>query len=93
MYEDGMRDTRYPLASVMSKMKPLSKVSPSEEVTPEREACKKAFALACWYSRGQDLIEEMVVSNCWPLGKGQPSFTIEMVHVPVYGPIEGLPFP
>jgi hypothetical protein len=64
MYEDGMRDTRYPLASVMSKMKPLSKVSPSEEVTPEREACKKAFALACWYSRGQDLIEEMVVSNC-----------------------------
>jgi hypothetical protein len=74
-------------------MKPLAKVTPSEEVTPEREAYNRAFALACRYSRGRDIIEEMVASNCWPVGKGQPSFTIEMVNVPIYGPTDGVPFP
>jgi hypothetical protein len=35
----------------------------------------------------------MVASNCWPLGKSRPSFKIEMVNIPVYGPAEGVPFP
>jgi hypothetical protein len=77
----------------MSKMRPLTKVSPPEERTLEREACDKAFALACRYSRGRDLVEEMVACNFWPLGKRNEEFTIEMVHVPVFGPAEGLPFP
>jgi hypothetical protein len=92
-HDDGTKNTHYPLASVVSEMKPLAKVTPSEEVTPEREAYNRAFALACRYSRGRDIIEEMVASNCWPVGKGQPSFTIEMVNVPIYGPTDGVPFP
>jgi hypothetical protein len=47
MYEDGMKEVRYLLASVMLEMKPLSKVIPSDEMTLEREACNRAFALAC----------------------------------------------
>jgi hypothetical protein len=35
----------------------------------------------------------MVASNCWPLGKKHPEFTIKMVNVPVFGPAEGVPFP
>jgi hypothetical protein len=62
-FDDGMKVVRYPMASVMQEMKPLSKVTPSEEMMPEREACDRAFALACRYSGGQDLIEEMVASN------------------------------
>jgi hypothetical protein len=62
-YDDGTEETIWPLASVMSDMSPLSRVNPSTEVTPEREACDRAFALACCYSRGHDLIEEMVASN------------------------------
>ena len=63
-HEDGKKSTRFPLASVMTEMKPLMKVNPSGEMTPQREACDKAFALACRYSRGHDLVEEMVASNC-----------------------------
>jgi hypothetical protein len=46
------KEVRYPLASIMSKMKPLSKVTPSEEMTPKREAYDMTFALACRYSGG-----------------------------------------
>ena len=46
-HEDVKKITHYPLASVMTEMKPLTKVTPSEEITPHREACNKAFALAC----------------------------------------------
>jgi hypothetical protein len=35
----------------------------------------------------------MVASNCWPLGKKRPEFTIKMVNVPVFGPAKGVPFP
>jgi hypothetical protein len=35
-HEDGKKITRYPLASVMTEMKPLTKVAPSSEVTPHR---------------------------------------------------------
>jgi hypothetical protein len=62
-------------------------------MTPEREACDRAFALACHYFRGQDLVEEMVASNYWPLGKRNLEFRIEMVNVPVYGPAGGVPVP
>jgi hypothetical protein len=63
-HDDGTKSTRYPLASIMSEMKPLAKVTPSEEVTPRRKAYNRAFALACQYSEGRDLVEEMVASNC-----------------------------
>ena len=49
--------------------------------------------MACWYSGGRDLVEEMVASNCWLLGKSRPLFKIEMVNIPVYGPTKGVPFP
>jgi hypothetical protein len=62
-YEDGSKEVLLPLASVMSEMKPLAKVSPPEERSPKREACDKAFALACCYFGGQDLVEEMVACN------------------------------
>jgi hypothetical protein len=39
------------------------KVTPSGEVTPHRQACDTAFALACWYSRGRDVVEEMVATK------------------------------
>jgi hypothetical protein len=92
-FEDGSKIVLDPLASVMSEMKPLSKVTPSEEMTPEREACDKAFALACRYSRGQDLVEEMVAFNYLPLGKKQLEFTIEILDSPVYGAAAAVPFP
>ena len=66
---------------------------PSGEMTPQREAYDKAFTLACRYSGGRDLIEEMVASNCWLLGKSRLLFKIEMVNILVYGLAEGVPFP
>jgi hypothetical protein len=92
-YVDGTSEVLWPLASVMSEMAPLLKVNPPAEITPEREACDRAIALACHYSGGQDLVEEMVTSNFWPLQKRNKSFHTEMVQVPVFGPAEGLPFP
>jgi hypothetical protein len=38
-------------------------------------------------------VEEMVATKFWPLGKSRPSFTVEMVHLPVYGPADGIHFP
>jgi hypothetical protein len=38
-------------------------------------------------------VEEMVVSDYWPLGKRNPVFHIELVNVHVYGPTGGVPFP
>lgn len=55
-------------------------------------ACNKAFALACWYSGGHDLVEEMVASKCWSLGKNIPAMTIEIVRLPMFGDEEGIPF-
>jgi hypothetical protein len=63
----------------MSEMAPLSKVNPPAEITPEREACERAIALACRYSGGQDLVEEMVASNFWPLRKRNEGFHTEMI--------------
>ena len=58
-----------------------------------REACDRAFALACWYSRGWDLVEEMVAANYWPLGRNRSAMTIEMVNLPVFDEGVGVPFP
>ena len=71
--DDGRKNTRYPLASVMTPMKPLTQGTPGPGTTNGREAYDKAFALACRYSRGRDLVEEMVVANCWPLGRKMPT--------------------
>jgi hypothetical protein len=66
----------------MSYMTPLAKVNLPAERMPKREARDRAFALACHYSEGRDLVEEMVASNFWPLGKRNKAFHIEMVWFP-----------
>jgi hypothetical protein len=92
-HEDGKKSTRYPLASVMIEIKPLAKVNPRDEMTPKREACDRTFALACRYSGGRDLVEEMVAVRFWPLGKSKPSFKIEMVNLPIFGRLKVFLFP
>jgi hypothetical protein len=77
----------------MKKMRPLSKADPMVVISDEHKVCDQAFALACRYSRGQDLVEEMVASDFWPLGRRNETIRIEMVQVPVFGPPKGLPFP
>ena len=58
----------FPYASKMKELKPIYKADPSSEMSEEHKACDKAFALACYYSGGRDLVEEMVASDFWPLG-------------------------
>jgi len=91
--DDGRVDKVYPYASKMKELKPVYKVDPSTSMSEERRVCDQAFALACRYSRGRDLVEEMVAADYWPLGRRTDEFTIEMLQVPVFGPLEGLPFP
>jgi len=93
MLDDGSVEQIFPYASKMKEMKPIYKVEPLIEMSEERKACDKAFVLACHYFRGCDLVEEMVASNFWPLGRKNEEFTIEMVQDPVFGPPEGIPFP
>jgi hypothetical protein len=78
-YVDGSMETLWALAFVMSDMNLLSKVNPPAERTPEVKAYDRAFALACHYSGGWGLVEEMVAFNFWPLGKRNEAFHIEMV--------------
>lgn len=59
------------------------------EVDAERAACDAAFGKAYRFSRGRDLIEEMVVSNFWPLGKHRPWMTLVRMKLPVFGSAEG----
>lgn len=61
--DDGKKVTHYSLASVMNAMKPSTQVTPSSKVDPHCMACNKAFALACQYFGGRDLVEEMVASK------------------------------
>jgi hypothetical protein len=91
--DDGRVDKVYPYASKMKELRPVYKVDASAPMSEERRVCDQAFALACRYSGGRDLVEEMVAANYWPLGRRTDEFTIEMVQVPVFGPHEGLPFP
>jgi len=91
--EDGEELSEYPLTSRMEEMAPHTRVDLPEEVSPTREACDQAFAAACRYSGGRDLVEEIMASNYWPLGKNNPAFQLEQVKVPVFGPEAGIPFP
>ena len=75
--EDGEELLEYPLTSRMEEMASHTRVDPLEEVSPMREACDKAFAAACRYSSGRDLVEEIMASNYWPLGKNNPAFQLE----------------
>jgi hypothetical protein len=55
--EDEKKVMWYPFASIMDPMKPSMKVPPNSEVDASREACDRAFALVCRYSKGWDLVE------------------------------------
>ena len=59
----GLRVKKYPFASTMGDMKPLTRERPPPEVDAERAACDVAFGKAYYFSRGRDLVKEMVVSN------------------------------
>lgn len=91
--EDGRKNTQYPLASVLTPMKPSTQRIPGPEAAKGHKAYDKAFALACRYSGGRDLVEEMVAVNCWPLGQNTPAMSIEMVNLPVFGEGVSVPFP
>ena len=91
--DDGRVDKIYPYTSKMKELKLVYKVDPSTLMSEERRACDQAFALACCFSDGRDLVKEMVAADYWPLGRRTDEFTIDMLQVPVFGPPEGLPFP
>lgn len=59
----GPKVTRYPFASTMGVMRPSTHVKPPVEVDTAREVCDAAFAKACRYFGGRDLVEEMVASK------------------------------
>ena len=75
--EDGAEVSEYPLTSRMEEMAPRVLVEPPEEMSSARVACNQAFAAACRYSGGRDLVEEIMASNYWPLGKNNPAFRLE----------------
>ena len=75
----------------MTPMRPLTQETLGLGTEEGHEACDRAFALACRYSRCRDLVEETVAANCWLLGRNRPSMTIEMVNLPMFG--EGVGFP
>jgi len=59
----GQKVKKCPFASTMGDMKPLTHVKPLMEVDEDCAACDATFAKACCFSRGRDLIEEMVAAN------------------------------
>ena len=77
----------------MTPMKPLTQGTPGPEVIEGCEACDRAFALSYHYSRGHDLVEEMVASKYWVLGRNRPAMRIEMVSLPLFGDGVGVLFP
>jgi len=93
MDSEGKKHTRHPLALVMTPMKPSTQGTPGPEVIEGREAYDKGFTLTCRYFGGCDLVEEMVASKCWPLGRNRPAMSIKMVSLPVFGDGVGVPFP
>jgi hypothetical protein len=50
--DDGRKNTRYPLASVMTPMKPSIQGTRGLGTAEGRKACDKAFALVCRYFEG-----------------------------------------
>ena len=89
----GPKVKKYPFASIMGEMKPSTRVRPPLEVDAERATCDTAFGKACCFSRGRDLVEEMVVSNFWPLGKHRPQMTLVRMKLLVFGSAEGEFYP
>ena len=59
----GPKVKKYPFASIMGEMKPSTHVRPPSEVDAERAPCDAVFGEACYFSRGSDFVEEMVLSN------------------------------
>jgi hypothetical protein len=91
--DDGLEVMEYPLTMTMDEMKPHMRVDPPEVISPAWEACDRAFVAMCHYSRGRDLMEEIMGSNYWPLGRDNPAFRLEIVKLPVFRPKAGVPFP
>jgi hypothetical protein len=83
----------FPFASSIVEMKPSTHVTPPAEVDAQRAACDGAFAKACRFSGGRDLVEEMVVPNFWPHGKHRPKFTLVRMKLLVFGSTEGEFYP
>ena len=84
----GPKVKKYPFASIIGEMKPSTRMRTPSEVDAERAACDAAFAKACRFSEGRDLVEEVVVSNFWPLGKHRPRMTLVRMKLPVFGSAE-----
>ena len=77
MDSEAKKHTQFLLALVMTPMKPLTQGTPGLEVIEGHEACDRAFALACHYSGGHDLVEEMVASKYWLLGRNRTTIRIK----------------
>lgn len=85
----GLKVRTFPFASTMTKMKPCCRVRPPTEVDGDRAACNESFAKACRFSSGRDIVEEMIVSKFWPLGKYRPEINLVKMKLPVFGSAEG----
>ena len=73
----------YLLAFTMEEMRPYTCLT--AEIDAEQEACDVAFAVTCHYSEGRDLVEEMVATRFWPIGKdNRPKTTLEKLRFPVF---------
>ena len=70
-------------------MRPSTWVRPPTEVDTDRVACDAAFAKACRFFGGRDLVEEMVASIFWPLGKFRPEMKLVKMKLLVFGSEEG----
>ena len=73
----------------MGEMKPSTRVRPPAEIDEDQAACDAAFAKACRFSRGCDLVEEMVAFNFWPLGKNRSEMKLVKMKLPVFDREEG----
>lgn len=82
-------ERKFPFASTMTEMNPHCKVRPPAKVDAVCAACDLAFAKACKYSGGRDIVEEMVMSDFWLLGKHRPEFNLVKMKLPVFGSAEG----
>lgn len=85
----GPKVKKYPFASIMGVMKPCTHVGPPAEIDEDRAACDIAFAKAYHFFRARDLVEEMVASNFWPLGKNRPEMKLVKMKLPVFGSEDG----
>lgn len=83
---------RYPLASTMEDMRPLTRLT--ADVDKAREACDVAFGAACRYSGGVILWRKWWLLDSGCLGRKKGSkMTLEKVKLPVFGEAEGVLFP